>query len=106
MRLLERKPEASQRLLAAELGVSLGKVNYCLRTLIDRGLVQVRSFRSRKQNRRAHAYQLTRSGLEEKERIASRFLAHKQREQSAIKAEILALRAEVAAIRARLKGRQ
>lgn len=103
LRLLERNPEASQRELAAELGISLGKTNYCLRALVDRGLVKARNFKS-SQNKKAYAYYLTPKGLEEKARVTLRFLARKQREYIEIKAEIETLHAEAAAIRAQLES--
>lgn len=94
LRLLERNPQASQRALAAELGISLGKTNYCLRALVERGLVKARNFRDSR-NKQAYAYFLTPRGIEEKARVTVRFLARKQREYVALKAEIDELTREV-----------
>ena len=93
LRLLERSPEASQRELAAELGISLGKTNYCLRALVDRGLVKARNFKN-SQKKQAYAYLLTPKGVEEKARVTLRFLARKQREYVDLKAEIEELQRE------------
>lgn len=103
LRLLERNPEASQRELAAELGISLGKTNYCLRALVDRGLVKARNFRN-SQNKKAYAYVLTPQGVQEKTRVTLRFLARKQREYVELKQEIEALHAEASALRHRLES--
>ncbi len=99
LRLLERNPQASQRDLAAELGISLGKTNYCLRALVERGLVKARSFRNSR-NKQAYVYRLTSRGLEEKARVTLRFLARKQREYAALKAEIEELKREVSKLAA------
>jgi len=93
MRALEANPNASQRELARLLGVSLGKTNYCLRALIDRGLVKARNFTSSR-NKAAYAYLLTPRGFEEKARVTRRFLALKQAEYEALRREIAELRRE------------
>ncbi|MFB6261121.1 MAG: MarR family EPS-associated transcriptional regulator, partial [Thiohalorhabdaceae bacterium] len=68
LRLLEDNPEATQRELAEAMGVSVGKANYLLRGLLDKGLVKARNFR-RADNKRAYLYQLTPAGVAEKVRI-------------------------------------
>ena len=83
----------SQRRLADELGVSVGKVNYCLKALIDRGLVKANNFRN-SQNKRAYLYVLTPKGLTEKSRNAVRFLQRKTAEYEALRKEIDQLRRE------------
>jgi len=93
LRLLQRNPEASQRELAAELGISLGKTNYCLRALVDRGLIKARNFKN-SQNKWAYFYLLTPKGVEEKTRVTLRFLARKQREYVELEAEIEELQRE------------
>ena len=65
LKLISEKPAISQRSLADELGLSLGKTNYCLKACIVRGLVTVDRFR-RSDNRRAYTYLLTPLGVEEK----------------------------------------
>jgi EPS-associated MarR family transcriptional regulator len=74
--------------------VSLGAVNYCLKALIERGLVKVGNF-SASRNRLRYAYLLTPSGIVEKGRLASRFLARKKAEYDALRVEIETLSREV-----------
>jgi len=94
LRALEHNPDLTQRQLARELGVSLGRTNYCVRALIERGLVKAGNFR-RSDNKRAYLYKLTPAGLAEKARLAARFLQAKEAEHRALLAEIERLRAEV-----------
>ena len=94
MRLIESRPEISQRELADELGVSLGKANYCLRALMDKGWVKARNFKN-SNNKRAYAYLLTPKGIENKARISVRFLNRKLKEFDALKDEIDRLRDEL-----------
>ncbi len=84
-----------QRQLAGQVGVSLGKANYCLRTLVEKGLVKLGNFR-KNQNKRQYAYLLTPAVLEEKTRIAQAFLKRKEAEFEAIRREIEALKGELA----------
>ena len=93
LKLLDTQPELSQRQLADELGVSLGKANYCLRALIDKGLIKAGNFR-RSDNKLAYAYKLTPGGIAEKARATRRFLQRKIAEYEALKAEIEQLRLE------------
>jgi len=94
LRLLAEEPQISQRELAARLGVSVGKTNYCLSALIEKGLVKINNFR-RANNKLAYAYLLTPRGIEEKARVTVSFLQRKVREYGALKDEIEALRREV-----------
>ena len=94
LRLLQDNPELSQRQLALELGVSVGKVNYSLRALLDRGLVKVRNFRD-SQNKLAYAYYLTPKGAEERVRATAQFLKRKMKEYEQIRDEIEELKREV-----------
>lgn len=87
-------PQATQRDLAAHLGVSVGKVNYCVRALIERGWVKVRNF-TNSNRKAAYAYHLTPAGLEEKVLVTYRFLQRKVAERDALLQEIEDLRAEV-----------
>lgn len=95
LRLLTESPELSQRELAQRLGLSLGKTNYCLRALIDKGWVKVNNFRT-SQNKLAYAYVLTPRGLREKGNATSAFLRRKQVEFEQLEREIAELRQEVA----------
>lgn len=94
LRLLEANPELSQRQLAEALGVSLGKINFCLRALLERGLVKVRNFRD-SNNKLAYAYYLTPKGARVKVRTTAGFLKRKLAEYAAIQKEIEELKREV-----------
>ena len=98
LRLIEARPELSQRDLARELGTSLGKVNYCINALIDKGLVKVRNFRN-SSNKLAYAYLLTPRGIESKATITVKFLKRKMTEYESLKAEIEQLQREVRKLR-------
>ena len=93
LRLLDESPSRSQREVAQALGMSLGKANYVLRALLDRGLVKVQNFRN-SQNKRAYAYLLTPEGVAAKAELTRHFLARKIEEYDALRLEIERLRAE------------
>ena len=94
LRHLEKNPESSQRELADEIGFSLGKTNYCVKALIDKGWVKARTFRNSR-NKSAYIYQLTPKGVGEKVRVTRRFLAIRLQEHAAVAAEIEQLKQEV-----------
>jgi EPS-associated MarR family transcriptional regulator len=94
--LLGPNPQLSQRELARELGMSLGKVNFCVRALMDRGWIKAANFKNSR-NKIAYMYLLTPRGLEEKARVTARFLQIKVREYEALKVEIEQIRTEAAA---------
>ena len=83
----------SQRELAEALGVSLGKTNYCLKALLDRGLIKVQNFRNSK-NKAAYAYYLTPEGMRRKAGLTAGFLKRKIAEYQLLKREIELLKAE------------
>ncbi len=87
LKLIEAKPEISQRELAKMLGVSLGKANFCLNALIEKGLLKATNFRN-SQNKLAYMYLLTPSGVEEKSKITLRFLKSKMQEYELLKQEL------------------
>ena len=91
LKLLQGQPQMSQRDLAQAMGVSLGKANYCLKALIERGLVKFETFR-KNPDKRQYAYMLTPAGIEEKSRITMAFLRHKIVEYEALKKEVELLR--------------
>ena len=93
-KLIEQKPNLSQRELAQEMGISLGKTNYCLKALMDKGWLKARNFKN-SNNKIAYAYVLTPRGLREKAKITARFLKRKVREYEILKSEIKQLRREV-----------
>jgi len=96
LRQLERQPNISQRQLAADLRMSVGKANYCLRALSARGLIKMRNFRDSR-NKAAYMYVLTPRGLREKARVTARFLQARIAEYDALAAEIEQLRLEAEA---------
>ena len=95
LKLLNENPTLSQRQLADETGVSLGKVNYCLKALIKTGLIKVGNFR-RSNNKVAYAYLLTPTGVAAKAKITVDFLKRKQDEYDSLVQEIEELQQEVA----------
>ncbi len=94
LKLIAERPQASQRQLSEALGISLGKINYCVKALLDQGWIKATNFRNNK-NKLAYAYLLTPSGIDAKARITARFLKRKIAEYHALKTEIEQLRAEV-----------
>jgi EPS-associated MarR family transcriptional regulator len=94
LRRLASEPDASQRQLAGELGVSLGKLNYCLQALVAKGWVKVGNF-SRSANKNGYAYLLTPKGIEAKARLTVRFLQIKKAEYETLQQEIEKLQQEV-----------
>jgi EPS-associated MarR family transcriptional regulator len=94
LRHLEQTPEITQRELAKELGISLGKTNYCLKALIGRGFIKARNFKT-SANKRAYLYVLTPRGIEAKARISVRFLQRKMEEYEALRIEIEQLKTEL-----------
>jgi EPS-associated MarR family transcriptional regulator len=94
LKLIQEKPEISQRELAEKLGISLGKVNYCLKALIEVGILKATNFRNSK-NKSAYMYLLTPNGIEEKAKVTVRFLKNKIQAYEALKSEINMLTDEV-----------
>ena len=92
--LIEANPAITQRALAAALGVSLGRVNYGLRALVEKGLIKVNNFKASK-TKLTYAYLLTPSGVKEKSALTKAFLARKMQEFDALKAEIEALQGQL-----------
>lgn len=98
LKLVEANPQISQRELAKQLNISLGKVNFCLQALIEKGLLKATNFRNSK-NKLAYMYLLTPKGLEEKAGITLRFFKHKLQEYESLKFEIEDIRRELNSIR-------
>src|ERR1700722_3430171 len=94
LRLLEANPEMSQRDVARQLGMSLGKVNYCVQALVERGLLKATNFKN-SQRKSAYMYYLTPRGIEEKALVTARFLQQKVREYEELRADIARIREEV-----------
>ena len=93
LKLVEANPEISQRELAKNLGISLGKTNFCLKALIEVGLIKVTNFRNNA-NKLAYMYLLTPNGIEEKSIMTAQFLKIKMQEYANLEAEIDQLRHE------------
>jgi EPS-associated MarR family transcriptional regulator len=91
---LQQQPALSQRQLADMLGVSLGKANYLLHALLDKGLLKARNFRN-SQNKLAYAYLVTPGGLAEKAALTRGYLERKSQEYEALRDEIERLKAEL-----------
>ena len=94
LKILEQQPDLTQRQLAEELGVSLGKTHYLVKSLIDVGWVKLDSFQ-RSDNKWGDAYVLTPMGIVEKAAITARFLVRKQREHTQLQEEIIQLQEEL-----------
>ena len=93
LRKLESNPEYTQRELSQEMEVSLGKVNYCIRKLTEKGLIKITNFKQNP-NKMGYAYLLTPRGIEEKSRLTLFFLKRKVNEYEILKKEIIALKLE------------
>ena len=91
LRKLEENPKYTQRELSRETGVSLGKVNYCIKKLIEKGLVKLMNF-SNSTNKSGYAYLLTPKGIEEKGKLTFSFLKIKMEEYEILKDEISKLK--------------
>ncbi len=96
LRLIEKRPDASQREIAEELGVSLGAVNFCVKALLDKGHVKLANFKASK-NKLGYVYVLTPEGIAHRASLAARFIERKMAEYDAIQAELEELKSELAA---------
>lgn len=94
-KLVQENPDMSQRQLAEEMGISVGKLNYCLKALINVGMIKMGNF-ARSNHKLGYAYILTPKGIAEKSRVTARFLARKEAEYEILKTEIETLRNEAA----------
>lgn len=94
LRRLESQPQITQRQLAQELGISLGKVNYCLQALVEKGMVKARNFQ-KSENKKGYLYVLTPAGIESKASLTKRFLHRKLAEYEALRQEIENLQRDI-----------
>lgn len=94
MRLIEANPGMSQRDIARELGMSLGKVNYCLRAVARKGWIKATNFKN-SHHKAAYIYWLTPRGIEMKARMTMRFLSIKMQEYESLRVEIDEMRREM-----------
>ena len=96
LRLLEQHPDYSQRQLAVELGVSLGKTHYLLKALLGKGWVKAQNFQ-RSDRKLGYLYLLTPAGVKHRFQLTQAFLARKERDYESLQSQIVLLRAELAA---------
>ena len=87
LRKIQQKPKSTQRELAGELGFSLGKINYCLKALKNKGLVKIRNFK-KNPNKMNYIYVLTPKGISEKSNLTINFMKKKMKEYEELKKEI------------------
>ena len=91
---MQENPDLTQRELAEKLGVSVGGLNYCLKALMEKGMVKMKNFANSK-NKFGYVYVLTPTGMAEKAAITHRFLQRKMDEFELLKAEIEALKSQI-----------
>ena len=94
LRILQSSPDLTQREIAQLLGVSTSGLNYCLKALMEKGLVKMQNF-SQSKNKFGYVYLLTPNGIAEKAAITSVFLKRKMGEYEALKVEIATLKSEI-----------
>ena len=87
LRKIQKKPSSTQRELAAELGISLGKLNYCIKALKSKGLIKINNFK-KNPNKIGYLYILTPRGLSEKSKLTIKFMKRKLREYEELKKEL------------------
>ena len=87
LRKVSKNPKTTQRKLSNELDLSLGKINYCLKALIDKGLIKIKNF-SKNNNKISYVYILTPKGIKAKTRLTLNFMKKKMREYEELKKEI------------------
>ena len=102
LRKLEANPEYTQRELSQEMGVSLGKINYCMKKLIEKGWVKLMNF-TNNTNKIGYAYLLTPKGIEQKTRLTFVFLKIKIEEYELLKEEISKLKQDTEKIKSSQK---
>ena len=87
LRKINKNPKSTQRQLSEELGFSLGKLNYCLKALKDKGLIKINNFQNNP-NKFGYVYILTPKGISEKTKLTLNFMKRKMREYDELKREI------------------
>lgn len=93
-KMIAEHPHINQRELSHQLGISLGKANYCMKALIGKGWVKAQNFKNNK-NKLSYAYLLTPSGIEQKASVTVRYLKRKMEEYDALKSAVEELKREV-----------
>ena len=87
LRKISKEPNANQRDLAKKLGLSLGKINYCIRALKKKGLIKINNFKNNKKKFK-YLYILTPKGVSEKTRITINFMKQKMKEYDELQSEL------------------
>ena len=87
LRLLEKKPNRTQRKIAQELGLSLGKLNYCIKALKKKGLIKIKNFK-KNNNKLYYLYLLTPKGIKTKAKMTLNYLVKKSKEYEELKKEL------------------
>ncbi len=87
LRKIKSKPNSSQRAMASELGFSLGKLNYCLKSLKEKGLIKIKNFK-KNPNKLGYVYILTPKGVSQKTKLTLNFMKRKMKEYDELKSEI------------------
>ena len=93
-KLLDDDPNLPQRQMVKQMGISLGKFNYCLNELVKKGFVKINRFKS-SQNKAAYVYILTLKGIDQNVKVTSSFLHRKMKEYEEIKTQIKEIRKEI-----------
>tara|TARA_B100001540_G_C15483337_1_gene495681 strand:+ start:371 stop:682 length:312 start_codon:yes stop_codon:yes gene_type:complete len=88
LRKIDKKPQTSQREMAQELGFSLGKLNYCLQALKDKGLVKIKNFQKKTDKVAYFQYVITPKGISERTKITINFMKRKMKEYDELKKEL------------------
>ena len=87
LRKINKNPKSTQRQLAEDLGFSLGKLNYCLKALKEKGLIKINNFK-KNPNKIGYVYILTPKGISEKTKLTLNFMKRKMKEYDELKREI------------------
>ena len=88
LRRIQKKPESSQRELAEKLGFSLGKLNYCLKSLQNKGFVKLQNFRKQSNKIKYLRYVITPKGISERTKLTINFMKRKMKEYDELKKEL------------------
>ena len=94
LRRLHQTPQVSPRILARELGISLGSINFCFQALVEKGCIKMQNF-SQNKNKLRYAYLLTPQGMTEKSKLTAEFMKRKVAEYEALQLEIEILKSEI-----------
>lgn len=88
LRKIQKQPQLSQRAMAKDLGFSLGKLNYCLNALVNKGLVKIQNFKKKKNKVQHFKYVITPKGIAERTKLTLDFMKRKMREYDQLKREL------------------